>query len=190
MYRLTENCTLSILNDTVIYMDAKLESKLAKIKMIAFDFDGVFTDGKVFFGEDGKESVICSRRDSLGINILQKHGVYLCVISKETNEVVKKRCQKMQIDCYQEVATGEGKLEILKRVASEKGFSQTEVCFMGDDVNDIPAMKWAVARIAVADGHTEVKNIVDYVTERNGGDHAVREIAELVLKAKGVPLLF
>ena len=172
------------------FMNPDIQSKLAQIKMVAFDFDGIFTDGKVLCDENGRESVLCSRRDTLGTNLLQKHGIYLCVISTEKSEVVLKRCQKMQIDCHHSVATGEDKLEILKRIASEKGFLQSEVCFMGDDLNDIPAMKWAGVSVAVADGHPEAMCIADYVTKREGGDHAVRETSELILNAKGVALKY
>lgn len=168
-------------------MKNKLHKNLKNLKMVAFDFDGVFTDGKVIFRQDGMESVICSRKDSLGTNMLQKHGIYLCVISKETNEVVAKRCKKMNnIDCQQAIKTGEGKKEILERIVKEKGFLKDEIAFMGDDVNDIPAMRFANVSFTVADGHSKAKEVADYTTKRNGGDHAVREICELILEAKGI----
>lgn len=161
---------------------------LAGIKLLACDFDGVFTDGTVFQDQDGKEMVKCSRKDGLGINLLQQHGIEVAVVSKETNPVVSRRCQKMKIPCYQAVDTGEGKAEILKRLAEEKGLSLEQVAFMGDDLNDVPALKIAGLAITVADGHFNVKKIADYVTKAPGGQHAVREVAELILIAKGVNL--
>lgn len=167
-------------------MNDALRKKIQDIKMIAFDFDGVFTDGKVLFRQDGMETVICSRRDSLGTNILQTHNIYSCVISKETNLVVAKRCEKMGIDYKQAVKTGEGKKEILQHIAKERGLSRDEVSYMGDDVNDIQALQWAGCAFTVADGHPNIQEIADYTTIRNGGDHAVREVCELILEAKEI----
>src|SRR3989338_738167 len=94
--------------------------KWAVIRMLIMDFDGVLTDGHVFVNQEGNEWVRCSRRDGLGIELLQKNGLEACVISKETNPVVRARCQKMGIACFQGVDDGGGKLEIMKRIMQEK----------------------------------------------------------------------
>jgi len=169
-------------------MKNSLDKRLCKIKMLGFDFDGIFTDGKVFFRQDGIETVVCSRKDSLGTNMLQANNIYLCVISKEANSVVAERCKKMGIDYVQAVKTGKGKKEVLQQIAKEKGFSASEVSFMGDDVNDLKALGWAGVAFTVADGHPKVKKVADYITQKNGGDHAVREVCELILKKRGFDL--
>lgn len=169
-------------------MTQELHDKLKKIKLIAFDFDGIFTDGFVYFREDGKETMRCSRKDSLGINMLKKAGIGVYVISKETNAVVSRRCEKMGIPCVHKVENSEGKREIVERICKEQGISSVDVAFMGDDINDIAAMQYAGIAITVADAHEEAIRSADYVTTRRGGDHAVREVCELLLKAKNIPI--
>lgn len=166
----------------------ELMEKLKKIQLLACDFDGVFTDGTVFQNQNGEEMVQCSRKDGLGINLLQRHGIVVYVISKETNPIITKRCQKMKIDCVQAVDTSEGKAEILKRLIEKRGLTFDNVAFMGDDLNDIPAMESAGVAITVADGHAANKKIAHYITKAAGGKHAVREVAELILRAKSVNL--
>ena len=170
--------------------DKKLTRKLKKIVLFATDFDGVHTDGKVYVDQNGIESVHCSRRDGLGYNMLSKAGIHSCIISKEANLVVKQRCKKLNIACYQKIKDGHGKVEILKDVMKKFGLDLDQVLFMGDDVNDYQALKFAGVAIAVKDCHPSLLKIVDYRTKRVGGDHAIREVAELILKAKGLSISF
>lgn len=169
-------------------MDDALRKKLKRVRLFVCDFDGVMTDGKVLVSSGrGDEIVLCSRRDSMGTGMLQKlAGVIVGVISKEMNEVVRLRCEKIKVLCWQGVENGEGKVEILKRIAVENNVKPEEVLYMGDDVNDFEPMQFAGVKITVADGHKKLKAIADYVTERKGGDHAVREVCEMILEAKGI----
>ncbi|MEK7641207.1 MAG: HAD-IIIA family hydrolase [Patescibacteria group bacterium] len=169
-------------------MDASLKEKFSRIKLLATDFDGVMTDGLVYVDQDGKETVRCSRKDGMGVELLKKHGVTVGVLSKETNPVVTARCNKLKIPVWQGIATGEGKLEILQRIMKEQNLSVENVAYIGDDVNDLPSLKFAGLTITVADGHQLVKNIAHYTTSATGGHHAVREIADLILSAKGINL--
>lgn len=161
-----------------------LRPKLASIRILALDFDGTLTDGFVQVRQDGMETVRFSRRDSLGTNMLQAAGVRVVIISKETNAVVKSRADKMKVDCYHGVATGEGKLDILRRYASELQVPMEHVAYMGDDINDLKCITAAGLGITVADGHPACIEAADFTTSRNGGDHAVREVCELILRAK------
>lgn len=165
----------------------ELTEKLSHIRLLALDFDGTFTDGFVYVAENGTETVRCSRKDSLGIEMLKNAGILVCVISKETNPVVSLRCQKMGAPCFQSVLTGEGKREILARIMKENGFSPAEVVYVGDDVNDVSALQFAGIGITVADGHKKAKEVSDYVTSACGGEHAVREVCDLILAAKKIP---
>jgi len=158
--------------------------KLAKIKVLALDFDGVLTDSYVYFRQDGMETVRCSRKDSLGTNMLQKAGIGVVVISKETNPVVAARCKKMNVDFFHGIDTGDQKLDILNRYLKEKGVSLEETAYMGDDINDLECLKAVGVSITVADGHPDCKAIADYITEGKGGEHAVREVCDLILTAK------
>jgi len=158
-----------------------LNQSLKKIRMLVLDFDGTLTDGKVFVDQNGIESVCCSRKDSLGLDMVQGEGIRVTVISKEKNQVVKARCEKMGVEIWNGVDTGEGKLEILIRLTSSYGLTREEVLYIGDDINDLPCMKFAGIAATVADGHSECKKIAHVITENKGGNHAVREICDLLL---------
>jgi len=166
--------------------DKDLLRKLAKIKLLALDFDGVMTDGFVYVDQDGRERVRCSRRDGMGIGLLKKNEVEVCVISTEKNPVVSARCQKLKIPCEQGIESSNGKGEILRKIMEEKGFSAEEVAYVGDDINDIVPLKMAGVAMTVADGHPLIKPVCHYVAFSRGGDHAVREICDLILKAKNI----
>ena len=171
-------------------MNRRLKEKLKKIKLLAMDFDGVMTDGTVYIDQDGIETVRCSRKDGLGIEMLKRAGILACVISKETNPVVTARCDKLKIKCWQKVENGESKAEILERIMAEQGLTKEEVAYMGDDLNDMAPLQAAGIAFTVADGHPLVKKISDYITRAKGGGHAVREICELILEARGTDLKF
>ncbi|PIR70389.1 MAG: hypothetical protein COU46_01725 [Candidatus Niyogibacteria bacterium CG10_big_fil_rev_8_21_14_0_10_42_19] len=160
-----------------------LKAKLKDIKLFVLDFDGILTDGFVYVDDSGKETVRCSRRDSLGIKMLMESGVEVVVISAESNPVVARRCEKMKVRCWQD-AKGKGKggkLEILKEILEEKGLAQNEVAYMGDDLNDLEAIKHAGLRFTVPDACYAIRCAVDYITLKSGGNHAVREVCDLFL---------
>lgn len=159
-------------------MALDLSARLKRLKLIAFDFDGVFTDGKVVVDQNGNESVVCSRRDTLRFPELREHGIDLVVISKERNPVVARRCEKMGVGCLQGV---DDKLAAFKRLLETESLSPKQVAFMGDDINDLACLEFAGVAFTVADGHKQCQAMADYITSRKGGDHAVREICDLVL---------
>ena len=150
----------------------------SNIKLLALDFDGVLTNNKVIVDENGKESVICNRSDGLGIDLLRKKGIEIIVISKESNKVVNARCEKLKILCITGI---DEKLSILKKEIEKRNLSPDEVCFIGNDVNDIECIKYVGLGVAVNNAYQEVKNIADYVTQNNGGDGAVREVIDKIL---------
>ncbi|MEK7557403.1 MAG: HAD hydrolase family protein [Patescibacteria group bacterium] len=161
-----------------------MEEKLQQLQLIVFDFDGVFTDGTVIVDETGKESVVCSRKDTLRFPELLKRGIRLAVISKERNPVVAKRCEKMGVICFQ---GADNKIDLLRQLLEREKVSPAEAAFVGDDINDVECMEYVGLAFTVADGHERCKAVADYVTRRRGGDHAVREICDLVLTALGTP---
>jgi 3-deoxy-D-manno-octulosonate 8-phosphate phosphatase (KDO 8-P phosphatase) len=157
---------------------------LHKVKVLGIDFDGTLTDGFVHMDQDGKETVRCSRRDSLGINMVQAAGIHVVIISKETNPVVQARARKMRVECYSGVETGDEKLAILMRYLLDKKVSIDEVAYVGDDVNDLAVLQRVGYPMTVADGSLRLKEIACYVTKRRGGDHAVREVCDLILESR------
>lgn len=149
------------------------------IRLVACDFDGVMTDNRVVVDENGKESVICNRADGLGIEILKKNGIEVIVISKEKNRVVGSRCRKLNIQCIQ---GQDDKLQILKREMEKRNLAPEQVCFVGNDINDLECMRHVIG-IAPNDAHLEVKKAAKFVTKSNGGKGVIREIAELLKRA-------
>ncbi len=158
-----------------------MDVDFSKIKMLVCDFDGVMTNNKVILDENGKESVVCDRGDGLGIELIKKIGVFIFVLSKERNKIVEARCKKLDIDFIQGV---DEKKELFVQEIKRRGLSVNEVCYIGNDINDIECIEVSGIGVAVADSNEKVIKIADFITKKNGGDGAVREVCDLVVKAK------
>jgi YrbI family 3-deoxy-D-manno-octulosonate 8-phosphate phosphatase len=155
--------------------------RLRHIHLLALDFDGVMTDNRVIVLEDGREAVLCSRGDGMGMDLLRAAGLPVVVISKEGNPVVTARCNKLKLRCVQGV--GE-KLPVLEGIAAELGIAMDAVAFMGNDVNDLTCIRASGVGIAPVDSHPAVLREVDIVTSLPGGMGAVREVADLLVEAR------
>lgn len=160
-------------------IDQKIAQKIFQVKLIAFDFDGVFTDNMVYVNQDGAETVRCSRSDGIGISKLKSIGVEKIIISTETNPVVTTRANKLNINCIQGC---QDKLAVLKQLAEEKGLSLKQIAFVGNDVNDLTCLEMVGLPIVVADSHPDVINCGEYRTSLKGGEGAVREICDLFVR--------
>lgn len=154
---------------------------LKKSKCIYFDFDGVFTDNKVYVSEDGKESVLCSREDGMGISLLKKLNIPAYVVSTEINPVVSARAKKLGLLCYQGVSD---KAKLIKGLARQDKIKLEEAIFVGNDINDINALEIVGLPIIVNDAHNDVKEYAKYITKNKGGNGAVREICDLLYKGR------
>ena len=121
-----------------------LQQLISRLKIVAFDFDGVFTDNSVYLFEDGREAVRCSRSAGPGLRKLESIGLVPLVISTETNPVVSRRCEKLAIRCMQACADKGAAVESL---AAEFGIRLDQIAFVGNDVNDLPAL----TRVGLAD---------------------------------------
>ncbi len=152
------------------------EKKILKIQLIAFDFDGVFTDNMVYTFEDGREAVRCSRSEGLGIQKVKDHGIDMVVISTEVNSVVAARCRKLGLQC---IHGCENKLSALMEIAEQKNISMDHVAYVGNDINDIPCLRHAGFPVVVHDAHPDVLGFARFRTTRPGGHGAVREICDL-----------
>lgn len=155
-----------------------MKDRFQKMRGLFLDFDGVMTDNRVLVTEDGKEGVFCNRSDSLGIEMLKKKGVGVFVISKEKNKVVQIRCQKLDIQCLNAV---DDKYPQLLKEVERMGLKMKDICFIGNDLNDLECIKNAGIGVAVADSHKSVLRVADYITKKKGGQGAVREVIDLIL---------
>ena len=150
------------------------------IKLLLFDFDGVFTNNLVWVSENGEESVCCSREDGLGIIKMKKLGLEMGIVSSEKNAVVSKRANKLQIKCWQGV---ENKLDKLINLAKERKIELFNIAFVGNDINDQECLKSVGLPIVVSNAHKDVIKLGKEKTLKKGGDGAVREICDAWFKA-------
>lgn len=157
---------------------------LAAVRLIAFDFDGVFTDNAVWVDQHGIESVRCWRSDGLGLARLRNIDVHAFIISTEMNPVVTARANKLKLPCKQGV---EDKAAAILATCRELGISPEHTMFVGNDINDIPAFQSVGLPVAVADAYPEVFPHVKFRTQKPGGFGAVREICDLIFFAKTNP---
>ncbi len=147
------------------------------------DVDGVLTDAGMYYGVGGVELKKFNTRDGMGIALLHAAGVRTAFISGERLPVIRARARKLRVgDCL--VGVG-GKGDALVRLARRRRVALEEVAYVGDDLNDLPALSVAGVAIAVADAVPEVRRAADLITTRAGGEGAIREVADLILKAHG-----
>ncbi len=154
---------------------------LADIALLVLDFDGVLTDNMVVVSEDGLESVRCNRSDGWGIARLREAGVEVVIMSTEKNAVVEARARKLSVEAFSAI---DDKAAALQRLIEREGINAGGVAFVGNDVNDLPAMAVAGLAIAVADAVPDVRRAAHFVTEQAGGQGAVREVCDLLIAAR------
>lgn len=162
-------------------LDPAVRQALANLRLLVFDFDGVFTDNMVYVSEDGTESVRCCRSDGLGLARLRPLGVALAVLSTEVNPVVSRRCAKLRLDCRQGC---EDKAAELARLAAGLAVPLSATAFLGNDSNDLPAMTLVGLPVAVADAWPAARAAARLVTSRPGGHGAVRELCDLICECR------
>jgi 3-deoxy-D-manno-octulosonate 8-phosphate phosphatase (KDO 8-P phosphatase) len=151
------------------------------IKAVVLDVDGVLTDGTVWWGSNGEESKGFSFRDIMGISQARKAGLLLALVSGERGTLIDRFAEKMGItDVY---AGCKDKAAALRSFAASRDLRLDEVCFMGDDINDVPALRLAGLAATPADAHPAAQDAAGLVTQRRGGQGAVREVLDLLLSA-------
>lgn len=157
--------------------------KAAEIKAIFFDVDGVLTDGKIIYDETGNEIKKFNVRDGLIISHLKKIGIVTGIISGRESAAVTKRSLELKIDiCYQAIIN---KASLCNKLMEDHNLKKAEVVFIGDDINDLPVFKMVGLSVCPADAATYIRDNVDFVTSVKGGEGVLREIADLVLAARG-----
>ncbi len=160
-----------------------MKEKAEKIKLIAIDVDGVLTDGKIIYSSDSEEKQFAVV-DGMGITLARRAKLEIAFISVRESEPVSRRATDLGIiELHQGVKR---KWDCLKEIMRRYGFSAEEVAYIGDDIVDVVPMRKVGLPIAVANAMPEVKEVAVLVTESGGGEGAVREAVETILKAKGV----
>jgi YrbI family 3-deoxy-D-manno-octulosonate 8-phosphate phosphatase len=164
-------------------LDRDLTERFRRVRLVAFDFDGVFTDNTVFVFADGTEAVRCWRSDGLGLKKLPALGIAAIVVSTEQNPIVSVRTRKLGIRCFQGLAD---KLGALETVLSETNLTLADVAYVGNDINDLACLEAVGLPIVVEDAHPDVIRHARYRTRARGGKGAVREVCDLLeFAAKG-----
>lgn len=162
-------------------------SGLERIRAVALDVDGVLTDGGFWWGPGGEEWKRFSFADIMGISLGQRAGLTFALISGEPSPLVDRYAAKMHI---QHVAKGcRDKATALREFAASAAIELAQICYVGDDVNDLPAMRIAGFSAAPANAVREVLACADFITKSCAGNGVVREVIETLLTARGLPVL-
>jgi N-acylneuraminate cytidylyltransferase len=152
------------------------------VRLVCVDVDGVLTDAGMYYGPDGEVLKKFNTRDGMGLARVREKGVAVAIISGEDSAIVHARAAKLKIDDV--FSSVSNKLEVVQDLCLRKKVKLDEVAYIGDDLNDLGALECVGLACAVADAAEPVKAVAHYVTQRRGGDGAVREVCELIIAAK------
>ena len=151
-----------------------------KVKILITDVDGVLTDGKIIYDKNDNELKFFNVKDGFGLHLLHKAGIKTAIITGRESPIVVRRAQELQFTrIYQNVRN---KAKIFYSLIDDLGLSPEETCYVGDDIPDLPVIKLAGVGVAVADAVDEIREIADYTCKAKGGQGAIREVAEQILK--------
>ncbi len=166
-----------------LYRMQNRNEKAQDIKVLILDVDGVLTDARLFFDEQGKEYKAFNARDGLGIRLLQKAGIQVAVISGRSSRPVELRMKNLDIKM---VYLGQSdKSFAFKDIIAKVGCTPAQAAYVGDDLIDLPVLTRAGLAIAVQDANAQILPYVDWQTEHSGGQGAVREVCDFILQAQG-----
>lgn len=160
-----------------------IQPRAAHIKLLLMDCDGVLTDGQLMLLENGDEQKRFNVRDGQGLVLLHRAGLRSGVISGRRSSFVERRMRELGVTYLRQGSVD--KIKDFTELIAEAKVAEHEVAFVGDDLADIPLMRRVGLAIAVADAVAETRTAADHVTHSKGGDGAVREVVELILKAQG-----
>jgi 3-deoxy-D-manno-octulosonate 8-phosphate phosphatase (KDO 8-P phosphatase) len=162
----------------------RILAKAEKIKLLILDVDGVLTDGRLYYTDRGEEIKAFNVHDGHGIVMMKKAGIKTAIISGRKSKSVRVRARELGVRyVYQGIFD---KVRVMEQIIKREKIKRENVCYMGDDVTDIALLLRVGFSVSVMNGAPDVKTVVDYVTTKKGGKGAVREIAEIILKAKGL----
>jgi 3-deoxy-D-manno-octulosonate 8-phosphate phosphatase (KDO 8-P phosphatase) len=160
----------------------KLEQRCELIELVLADVDGVLTGGQIVFNNQGIETKQFHIRDGLGIRLWQRAGYKFGLVTGRSSHIVKIRAAELGVEIVRQ--TAEDKLPVVKEILKQFGLEPPQACYIGDDLPDLPVMRSMGLSVAVADACAEVRQAAHFVTELRGGEGAVREAIEVILKAQ------
>jgi 3-deoxy-D-manno-octulosonate 8-phosphate phosphatase (KDO 8-P phosphatase) len=158
--------------------------KARAIKLLILDVDGVLTDGKIVYADRGEELKCFNVKDGHGIKLLLRAGIEVALVTGRKSAAVEHRAQDLGIRLVFQKALN--KIEAYEEIRATQKLRDEELCVMGDDLPDLPILRKCGFSVAVPDSVDEVKREVDYVTNKEAGKGAVREVCEIILKAQGL----
>jgi len=160
----------------------KIMMRAKEIKLVVLDVDGVLTDGGIFLDSRGQEIKRFDVKDGQGISLLINAGITVALLSGRSSPAVRRRAKELGIQWVFQGVTQ--KLAAYEDLKDKTGFSDREIAYMGDDVQDLPIIEKAGMAVAVRDAWEGIAQEADFVTEKSGGHGAVRELADLILRAR------
>jgi 3-deoxy-D-manno-octulosonate 8-phosphate phosphatase (KDO 8-P phosphatase) len=160
-----------------------LRRRLRKIRCLLLDVDGVLTDGKLHFTSDGEEFKTFDVQDGHGIAMAQRAGLTIGFISGRPSKATARRAADLRVKIVLQKPTN--KMDMVEKVKRQHGFANDEIAFVGDELVDLPVLRRVGLAVAVPNAIDEVKRAAHYLTQRRGGDGAVREVIEMILKTQG-----
>lgn len=164
-------------------MEESLLEKAKKIKLLLLDVDGVLTDGKIVYDSGGRDLKFFDVHDGLGVYLLKKAGIPTVLITARGSKAIKPRARDMRVEAiFSDISP---KSAVIDKILKRFKVSLDEICFVGDDLVDLCLMKKVGFAIAVFNACPEIKTLAHYITLREGGRGAIREVVEIILKAKG-----
>ncbi len=164
-------------------MEEYILEKAKKVKLLLLDVDGVLTDGRIIYDSKGRDSKFFDVHDGLGVYLLKKTGIPTILITAKGSRAIMPRARDMRVEkIYADVSP---KSSVLGKILKKYKLSNDEICFVGDDLVDLCLMKKVGFAVAVFNAAPEIKQAASYITLRQGGRGAVREVAELILKVQG-----
>jgi 3-deoxy-D-manno-octulosonate 8-phosphate phosphatase (KDO 8-P phosphatase) len=159
-----------------------LKDRAKKIKLLLLDVDGVLTDGRIIYDSRGHDMKLFDVHDGMGVHVLRKAGIKTILITAKGSRAIRPRAKDMGVEEVLENISP--KTKVLDKILKQYKVGVDEVCFVGDDLVDLGLMKRVGFPIAVFNACLEIKQSATYITLREGGRGAVREVAELILKAQ------
>jgi len=162
--------------------ETELQERAAAIQLVVLDVDGVMTDGKITYTSDGQEIKSFNVKDGLGISLGVRAGLHFGIITARQSSIVERRAEELGIQHVKQLT--KNKLPAFENLAEDLGLTMAQVAYIGDDLPDLPPMRRAGFACCPADAATEVREAAHFVSRHTGGNGAIREILELILRSK------